>query len=237
LSTITVVLGAVVGAVVVGRVVTRGIVPHLGSGPVTTSTWGPHWLAAAERPARLRDVPFADLPADLRLLLVSEGPLAYALEAYQLGPIVADAEGHEQMLLDADHARWLRARPNDLALSRRTALREQATGRLIVHADSVLLLDRLPPAFLEVLATEPTGLGGAFARLELETRRELLWFGRTPLRGLRPGDRALAGDSGVSRSYRLIVEGTPVCFIEETFPDTVVQGRLTPERSASRGGR
>jgi len=98
-------------------------------------TWGPHWLAAAERPARLRDVPFADLPADLRLLLVSEGTLAYALEAYQLGPIVADAEGHEQMLLDADHARWLRARPNDLALSRRTALREQATGRLIVHRD------------------------------------------------------------------------------------------------------
>lgn len=191
-------------------------------------SWGPQWLAAAERPARLRDVPFADLPAELRLLLVSEGPLAYALEAHQLGAIVADVEGHEEMRLDADHARWLRAHPNDRAVSRRTALRASSTGRLIVHADSVLLLERLPPAFLEVLAAEPTGLGGAFARLELETRRELLWFGRTPLRGVRPGDQALAGDSGVSRSYRLIVEGTPVCFIEETFPDTVVRGPLSP---------
>ena len=134
---------------------------------------------------------------------------------------MADVEGHEEMLLDADHARWLHAHPRDTALSRRVALREADTGRLVVHADSALLLDRLPPTFLDVLAAEPTGLGGAFARLALETRRELLWFGTTPLRGLRPGDHALAGRAGVSRCYRLIVDGTPVCCIEESFPDAL----------------
>lgn len=187
-----------------------------------SSAWGPRWLAQGERPPRLSDVPFGDLPAAVRLLLVSEGTLAYALEAYQLGPILADVEGHEQMELDPVTARWLRAHPGDSALSRRTALRSGTTGRLIVHADSVLLLDRLPANFLDVLAAEATGLGGAFATLELETRRELLWFGRTPLRGLRAGDRALAGDVGVARCYRIIVEGTPVCCIEETFPDPVI---------------
>lgn len=195
------------------------------SSPTSTPTpaWGPRWLAQGERPPRLSDVPFEALPADLRLLLISEGTLANALEAHQLGPIVADVEGHEQMLLDAVTARWLKAHPQDAALSRRTALRSGITGRLIVHADSVLLLDRLPRSFPEVLAAEPTGLGGAFATLQLETRRELLWFGRTPLRGLRPGDQALAGDTGVSRCYRLIVDGTPICCIEETFPDGVIR--------------
>jgi chorismate-pyruvate lyase len=72
------------------------------------------------------------------------------------------------------------------------------------------------------LAGARGGLGQAFTALALETRRELLWFGRTPLRGLRPGDQALAGPSGVSRCYRLIVEGVPVCCIEESFPDTVI---------------
>ncbi|MBK6871402.1 MAG: hypothetical protein IPJ14_02955 [Kineosporiaceae bacterium] len=190
--------------------------------PASTSRWGPHWLAQGERPPRLADVPFESLPPDLRLLLISEGTLAQALEAHQLGPIVADVEGHEQMVLDAVTARWLQAHPGDRALSRRTALRSGTTGRLIVHGDSVLLLDRLPPTFLDVLAAEPLGLGGALATLRLETRRELLWFGRTPLRGLRAGDRALAGDAGVARCYRLIVDGTPICCIEETFPDGVI---------------
>ncbi len=187
-----------------------------------TATWGPRWHAQAERPVRLTDVPFTDLPATLRLLLASEGTLAGALEAYARSPIVADVEGQEQMRLDADHARWLRAHPGEPALNRRTALRMATTGRLLVHAESVLLLDRLPPQFPSVLAAAPGGLGEAFAALAVESRRELLWFGRSPMRDLRAGDRALAGPTGVSRCYRLIVEGTPVCCIEETFPDPVL---------------
>ncbi len=186
-----------------------------------TAPWGPRWHAQTERPARLSDVPFAQLPTELRLLLAYEGTLAGALEAVVLAPIIADVEGHEEMRLDADHARWLCARPGQPALSRRTALRTATTGQLLVHADSVLLLDRLPAEFVAALAQAPGGLGEAFAALALETRRELLWFGRTPLRGLRPGDRALAGSTGVSRCYRLIVDAVPVCCIEESFPDTV----------------
>jgi len=177
----------------------------------------------------MQDAPFDELPPPLRLLLASEGVLAGALEAYALAPVVADVEGHETMRLDADHARWLTSHPGQTALSRRTALREATTGRLLVHADSVLLPDRLPSSFLTVLADSPGGLGEAFARLSLESRRELLWFGRTPLRGLRAGDRALAGNTGVSRCYRLIVEAVPVCCIEESFPDPVfARPGLTP---------
>jgi chorismate-pyruvate lyase len=146
-----------------------------------TATWGPRWHAQAERPARLADVPFEELPTALRLLLASEGTLAAALEAAALAPIVADVEGHEAMRLDADNARWLRAHPGDTALSRRTALRVASTGRLLVHADSVLLLDRLPPEFTDTLAHASGGLGQAFTALALETRRELLWFGRTAI--------------------------------------------------------
>ena len=190
---------------------------------LSTDVSGPRWLAQAERPPRLADVSFAELPVELRLLLIHDGTLTTALEAYQLAPIVADVEGQEEMLLDANYARWLRAMPGDHALSRRTALRQRLTGRLLVHADVVLLLDRLPDGFSEVLASSAKGLGAAFARLQIETRRELLWFGRTPLRALRAGDQALSGDFGVARCYRLIIDGTPVCCIEETFPDAVIR--------------
>lgn len=206
----------------------------LGWVAVTTTgwTWGPVWHAQGERPVRMKDVSFGRLPAPLRLLLASEGTLAGALEAFCLAPVVADVEGHEPMRLDVDHARWLHSHPGDTAVSRRTALRDAASGRLLVHADSVLLPDRLPPSFITVLADSPGGLGEAFARLSLESRRELLWFGRTPLRGLREGDRALAGPTGVSRCYRLIVDSVPVCCIEESFPDPV----FGPPGSDARAG-
>ena len=184
----------------------------------------PRWLAQSERPARLTDVDFSALPVALRLLLIHDGTLTTALEAHQLAPIVADVGEQRPEGLDEASARWLAAAPGDPAVRRHTLLRHRMSRRLLVRAEVVLLPDRLPPGFTRVLATSDKGLGAAFARMRIETRRELLWYGRSPLLGLSPEDARTAGTTGVSRGYRLIMGPTPVCWIEEIFPDAVVRG-------------
>jgi chorismate-pyruvate lyase len=184
---------------------------------------GPRWLAQEARPERLTDVDFATLPAELRLLLIHDGTLTTALEAYQLAPIIADVEGQEQVLLEPDYAGWLHTEPGTPAVRRSTTLRHRISGRLLVQCEVHLLVERLPEGFLEVLAACDKGLGAAFGQLKIETRRELLWYGRSSMPGLSDPDRHTSGGSGVSRGYRLILGSTPICCIEEVFPDAVIR--------------
>ena len=189
-----------------------------------SGSYGPRWLAQDERPAHVGAVDFADLPVALRLLLNTDGTLLTALEAYQLGPVRADVAVMEELVLDETHARWLHSSPGATGVHRRSALRAVGSGRLLVQADVVLLPYRLPMSFLSVLAESGKGLGEAFDRLRVQTGRDLLWFGRAPLAGLSDGDRVFAGATGVARCYRLVVGSTPVCTVQETFPDAVVAG-------------
>jgi chorismate-pyruvate lyase len=190
---------------------------------------GPRWLAQDARPSRLTDVDFGALPVELRLLLIHDGTLTTALEAYQLAPIIADVNGQQDVLLEPDYAGWLNARPGAPAVRRSTTLRHRITGRLLVQCDVHLLVERLPDGFLEVLAECDKGLGAAFGRMKIETRRELLWYGRTRMAkaagmsGLSAADVAASGAFGVSRGYRLILDSTPICCIEEVFPDAMIR--------------
>lgn len=204
-----------------------GVSPNMsGASKVTAGTGndviGLRWLAQSARPARLTDVDFGSLPVELRLLLIHDGTLTTALEAYQLAPITADVEGQDDVLLEPDYASWLQATPGAPAVRRNTILRHRITGRLLVQCEVHLLVERLPDGFLEVLANCDKGLGAAFGQLKIETRRELLWYGRSPMAGLSDLDRLTSGDSGVARGYRLILGSTPICCIEEAFPDAVI---------------
>lgn len=67
------------------------------------------------------------------------------------------------------------------------------------------------------------GLGAAFGRLKIETRRELLWYGRTRMLGLTAQDARTSAGDGTVRGYRLIVGSQPMCTIEETFPDALIR--------------
>lgn len=184
---------------------------------------GPRWLAQSARPERLGDIDFAALPVELRLLLMSDGTLTTALEAYQLAPIVAVVNGQQDTLLDNDYAGWLNADPGTPAVRRSTTLRQRLTGRLLVQADVHMLSHRLPEGFLEVLAVCEKGLGAAFGQLKIETRRELLWYGRAPMLGLTLEDEQTSSGYGTVRGYRLIMGTQPICCIEETFPDALIR--------------
>jgi chorismate-pyruvate lyase len=171
------------------------------------------WAARAQRPARLSSVDLSELSAEMRLLLLHDGTLTTALEAQILAPVTVEVEAQQEIDLNRQQATWLQSEVGTRAIRRRSVLRHGLTRQLLVQAESLVLPSRLPGPFLDVLAASPQGLGAAIAGLKLETRRELLWYGRT---------RIIAGHLGdfpaLARCYRLIHRRQAVLSVEERFP-------------------
>jgi chorismate-pyruvate lyase len=164
------------------------------------------FLAQHERPADLSDLDLATLPAALRIVLLHDGTLTTALEAYRLAPVAVDVRSQETIRLDAENARALHAEIDAEAIVRRVDIRDTSTSTILVRAQSLLLTERLPETFLQTLAASRNGLGEALGRSRLECRRELLWFGRSS-----------AGGDVIARGYRVICDGRPVLLVEERF--------------------
>lgn len=62
------------------------------------------------------------------------------------------------------------------------------------------------------------GIGRLLNDSELETRREVLWYGREHQPELPKMVRESAGSYFVSRTYRIISKGQPIALINEKFP-------------------
>ncbi|CCH30888.1 hypothetical protein BN6_35930 [Saccharothrix espanaensis DSM 44229] len=155
-------------------------------------------------PADVLEIDVRDLPGRLRALLLLDGTLTTALEAYRLAPVVVEVLSLDLVALDADTGRWLDATPGAPALSRRTALYDAHTNELLVEADTVMLPERLPPAFSDAVRRTEPGIGDALVRLRVAHRRELLWYGRDPV--------------GLVRCHRLVHAAHPVACVRESFP-------------------
>lgn len=164
------------------------------------------FLAQHERPAHLSDLDLATLPPALRIVLLHDGTLTTALEAYRFAPVAVEVRSQENIRLDAENARSLRAEIGTEAILRRVDIRDMTTSAILVRAESILLIERLPDTFLQTLADSQKGLGEALSRSQLECRRELLWYGR-----------AAGGGDAIARGYRMISHGQPVLLIEERF--------------------
>lgn len=162
------------------------------------------FVAQHERPARLADVDLTKLSPELRVLLMHDGTLTTALEACRLSPVTVDVLAQAHIRLDATNARLLTAGIGSAAISRSVDIRDGITTETVAEAHSVLIPDRLPVEFPDILDTCRNGLGEALATLRLECRRELLWVGQTPTGRL-------------ARGYRVIRHDQPVLLIEETF--------------------
>ena len=69
-----------------------------------------------------------------------------------------------------------------------------------------------------LLQDENGSLGRILLDHRLETRRDVLWYGREPLQDLPDAIRHLVGRDVISRTYRIILGGQPVMLINEKFP-------------------
>jgi chorismate-pyruvate lyase len=153
-----------------------------------------------------------------RILLISDGTLTDTLEAAFLEPIAL-----QKVALDIGPA----PRPVvelDLAagenvMERKIFLRGESSGRAYVYAESVLVLDRLPPRFREELVESDMPMGRLWSEHKLETWKELLDIGRHPM-GPMAACFGVQGTDCLVRRYRVISGGRPLMSIAEHFPAT-----------------
>lgn len=173
-----------------------------------------HFLAQARRPSELWDVDVAGLTPYHRALLVNDGTVTQLVEASVLESVEVDALDECAVQVDDEARIWLDLPTATSVVRRRIAIRGCASGRTYAFAESLLVPSRLPSDFSSSLQQTTKGLGEALARVE--TRRELLWFGLAAA----PAWAVPAGSSDplLTRSYRIIVAGSPSILITEGFP-------------------
>lgn len=164
-----------------------------------------HFHAQFARPADWHDVPVTSLSPYHRSVLMTDGTVTSALEAYTLEPVRARCLAQrETTVAAADAGGWLHASPELGVLARRSELVGVRTQIRYARAESLIVPGRLPAAFRSALAAEPAGIGTALRSGRTEVHRELLWFGRP--RGVV-----------CARSYRVLIGGWPALMISEWF--------------------
>jgi chorismate-pyruvate lyase len=104
-------------------------------------------------------------------------------------------------------------------------LRGEHTDELYAYATSLVALERVPESLRSGIERDGGGLGRILDASKLETRREILWYGRERLEDL-PWEPESGGQDFLTRTYRVILAGEPILLIKEHFP---LGNRLLPK--------
>lgn len=154
-------------------------------------------------------LPIETLPPFLRALLVTDGTVTKALEAYFWEPVVVDTLRQEFIASAADIP-WIEVDPGDQVMVREALLRGTDSNQHYARAFSVIRSELIPASFRERLINREIGIGVLIRDSGLESFREVMEVGVEPA----PIDH----DRALFRTYRIIIDGQPVILISETFP-------------------
>ncbi len=173
-----------------------------------------HFTAQDALPDEVEAVELRRLNSFLRGLLLLDGTVSRALEAETLHPVEVEPVGQEECEPPAAVATPLGLRAGERCLRRRVVMRI-ASPTPSVWAESYVVPDRLPEAFLKALTGNSQGIGGSLQQLRLESARALLWFGLAtppPWSG-----EAVAPAGTLRRAYLIFTGGQPALLITEDF--------------------
>jgi len=174
-------------------------------------------IAQKARPAHLTEVNLRTLTPFQRALLVIDGTVTKFIEAYTMEPIEVVLLEQAERELTEDHA-WLEVSSGSTVITRQVILRGRYNHRLYAYAVSLLAVERLPEPVRADLRQHPGGLGRILLEHQLETRRDVLWYGRERIRRLPEPVGPLEEESFISRTYRIVAGGAPLMLINEKFP-------------------
>lgn len=175
------------------------------------------FVAQAERPPHLRPLNLRALAPAQRALLVIDGTVTKFIEAFTMERVQVVQLGQATRdLVDEDP--WLGAAPGTTVLDREVMLTGGWSGTEYAYATSVIVPGRLPEGARQLLEEGQVGLGRILLASELETRREVLWCGRSDGADLPPALAHRKGDEFIVRTYRIIAGGDPLMIITERFP-------------------
>jgi chorismate-pyruvate lyase len=168
------------------------------------------------RPAHVAAINPVELDPFLRGLLFTDGTVTRTLEVKTLSPVSVTVISQVDSTADDDVATHLEVPDGTDAVKRRVAIGREGAAPPIIWAESHILPNRLPAGFISILGGTREGIGESLQRVELESWRDMLWFGLdAPPEWSFAGTRAPA--PVITRLYRVIVGGQPALLISESF--------------------
>ena len=180
-------------------------------------------VAQQDRPAHWIDINFRTLSPFQRALLVIDGTVTKFLEAYTMEPIDVVQLEHSYRKFEEAHI-WLNSPKETTSIARQVTLEGKYSRKLHAYAVSLLVVDRLPEGVKEDLKTHPGGIGRVLLKHQLETRREVLWYGREQIETIPDSIMEKTGGKFISRTYRILHNEDPFMMINEKFPLEIEQG-------------
>ncbi len=174
-------------------------------------------MAQFEKPAQLGDINLRVLSPFQRALLVIDGTVTKFIEAYTMEPIeiIRLAQSTQPMSIDNI---WLDTSKGTDVIVRQVILRGEYSGTLYAYAVSLIVPNRVPDKIKGGLEIDGEGLGRILLGGQMETRRDVLWYGREKLKELPETIQHLTDGEFISRTYRIFAGGQPIMLINERFP-------------------
>lgn len=173
--------------------------------------------AESARPGELSSLNFRTLSPFQRALMVTDGTVTKFIEAYTLDPVEIIRLDQKVYPIGEDHP-WLEANRNTEVMYREVMIRGVHSRTLYVYGISYIVPERLPTDMKKRLEVQGEGIGRILNDACMETRREVLWFGREKLIHMPPEISRVCNGNFISRVYRIIMNGRPIVMINERFP-------------------
>jgi chorismate-pyruvate lyase len=159
----------------------------------------------------------------LRMLLFTDGTVTRTLEAQTLSPVTVEVVSQDRLPVPGSIAPHLAVPSGTEVVRRRVRIGIGEPPAPVIWAESHMVPDRLPDDFLNALDDASDGIGGSVQQVQLESWRQMLWFGFDHVPRWSGIDTA-SSQMAISRLYRMIAGGKPVLLISETFTVTKHQG-------------
>jgi len=194
-----------------------------------------HFALQDSRPAHLGDIDLAEMEPFLRGLLFTDGTVTRTLEVQTLSRVSVEVTDQTDTALTDLVAGHLEVPAGTESVRRRVLIGTEESTAPLIWAESHILPSRLPSGFLSVLQGAPDGIGESLQRVELESWREMLWFGVDSHPGWSGMD-SHASPPVITRLYRVITGGLPALLISESFAVTLRDGAYCLDCVGSNSG-
>ena len=167
-----------------------------------------------DRPNHLGEIDLAHMDPSLRCLLFTDGTVTRTLEVQALTRVSVDVVAQSQAPV-AEHVASHLEVPTGVESVRRRVVIGAGPAMPVMWAESHIIPSRLPSGFLDVLGSAADGIGESLQQVQLESWRDMLWFGLDTLPEWSCVDRAES--TALTRLYRVITDGRPALLISESF--------------------
>lgn len=154
-----------------------------------------------------------------KILLSTDGTVTHIVEAYAGERIVVVKLSQSLRSSQEDVPELLLVEP-EAVLRREVLLQGSQSGRNFIHAESVILADRLPLSVRRALMETDEPLGKVLSQSRMETFREILSWRKQPAGPCAEHFGVDPSAITISRSYRISSGQRPIMLIRETFPIT-----------------